>query len=121
MSKKRGNKKKDFDDDFDDTASKVSSVAESDVTNASSKSGSKKKGGKGKGKKGKNDDWSDDDAKETFDIEESSSKKKKGKGKHANSDDDEPVGVTKKQDKVISCHLRLEITDINHCSINLLN
>ncbi|XP_055311520.1 ATP-binding cassette sub-family F member 1 [Sitodiplosis mosellana] len=103
MSKKRGNKKKDLDDDFDDTASKVSSLAESDITTVSSKSAAKKKSGKSKGKKGKNDDWSDDDAPETINIEESlSSKKKKGKGKSKrddSDDDDEPIVIAKKSNK----------------------
>lgn len=97
MSKKRGNKKKDLDDDFDETASKVSSVADSDIISQTSSKAAKKKGAKGKGKKGKNEDWSDDEAPVTFDIDDSSSKKKKGKGKKVvGSDDDEPVGMTKK-------------------------
>lgn len=48
MSKKRGNRKNDFDDDFDDTASKVSSIAESDK--------SSKKKGKGKKQRDDSDD-----------------------------------------------------------------
>lgn len=100
MSKKRGNKKKDFDDEFDDSASKVSSLGESDITNNTSKSTSKKKGEKSKGKKGKNDDLSDDDAPETINIELTSSKKKKGKSKRNDSDDDEPITIAKKSDKV---------------------
>lgn len=53
MSKKRGNRKNDPDDDFDDSASKVSSIAESDLASNSSKS---KKKGKGKGKRNDSDD-----------------------------------------------------------------
>lgn len=48
MSKKRGNRKNDFDDDFDDSASKVSSIAESEK--------SSKKKGKGKNKRDDSDD-----------------------------------------------------------------
>lgn len=50
MSKKRGNRKNDFDDDFDDTASKVSSIAESDVSSKS------KKKGKGKNRRDDSDE-----------------------------------------------------------------
>lgn len=101
MSKKRGGKKKDFDDDFDETASKVSSVADSDITTTSSKSGSKCKGGKAKGKKGKNDDWSDSDNEPEFVIEDLI-KKKKGKGKRIDSDDEikESLGMAKTNNKV---------------------
>lgn len=50
MSKKRGNRKNDLDDDFDDTASKVSSIAESDVSSKS------KKKGKGKNRRDDSDE-----------------------------------------------------------------
>lgn len=101
MSKKRGGKKKDLDDDFDETASKVSSVADSDITTTTSKSGSKKKGGKAKEKKGKNNDWSDGDNESEFEIEDSI-KKKKGRGTRHYSDGriEESLGVVKKKNKV---------------------